>query len=197
MSAERRVYGPVQVAEFLGLARWQFDRARTAGTIPDVGAGRAAEILSDRLGVPVTPAGVVELSRRGVLPEVGSYKGWPLYSGLAIEGFTYPGVATEASSAGQLRTADASARYLRIRRTDFNHLTRLGLLTPTEWCPGPFDSSHRCRVPLYRAADLDAVRADTRIDWASVRSTQSRRHSPLARLTRGDLAALTPRGATS
>ena len=86
----RRDYGPVQLADHLGLARWQLDRAlaaglipgpdrprgrwsaqvadaalagieairAAAGTVPDLGAVRAAEILSGRLGVGMTADGV-------------------------------------------------------------------------------------------------------------------------------------------
>jgi hypothetical protein len=222
-------YGPCQLEDFLGLATWQFARARAAkliaapdlargrwsaevaeaalariaeitaavGSIPDVGAFRAAGALSERLGITVTPAGVAELARRELIPQAGDYKGWTLYSGLAIETFTDAAVAELATCEGELRTADGSAAYLRIRRTDFDHLIRLGLLTPAEWGHGPFDSRRCCSVPLYRTGDLDQVAADGRIDWPSVRNTQSRCHSPLARLTRGDLAALTPMGETS
>jgi hypothetical protein len=152
------------------------------GAIPDIGATRAAEILSARLGVIVSPAGVAELSRRGLLPEVGSFREWTLYDGRAIEAFADLGLAQEASGAGEMRTADAAAGYLQIRRSDFDHLTRTGLLRPADWAHGPFDSRHRFSVPLYRTADLDAAAADARIDWAAVRSTPLGRRSPLARL---------------
>src|SRR5438034_7669989 len=109
----RADYGPVQLAVFLGLERWQFARARQAGLIggpdrargrwsaaaaaaalgragqiraaaglvPDLGAVRAAGVLSGRLGVAVTADGVEELARRGLVPVAGSYKGWPVYDG--------------------------------------------------------------------------------------------------------------------
>jgi hypothetical protein len=192
----------------LGRGRWSAEVAENAlhriaeitaavGAIPDVGACRAAAALSGRLDVMVTPAGVAELARLGHLPEAGDYKGWILYSGLAIEAFTDAAAAQQATREGELRTADGSAAYLRIRRTDFNHLLRLGVLTAADWCPGPFDGRHRAGVPLYRTGDLDQVDADVRIDWDTVRTTPARCHSPLARLRRADFAAPTPRGATS
>jgi hypothetical protein len=169
---QRKDYGPIQLAEFLGLETWQFSRARAAGLIPapdrargrwsaetaqtvlgridqamriagiipgvdqipDLGAIRASEVLSARLGATVTPAGVIELARRDLIPEAGSFRGWPLYSGLAIEAFTDGRLAEEASRAGELRTAGNAASYLNIRRTDFGHLTRLGLVRPADWC---------------------------------------------------------------
>ena len=152
------------------------------GAVPDLGAVRAAEILSARLGVIVTADGVAELSRRGLLARAGWYKNWPLYDGPAIEAFTDPGAAAEASRAGNLHTADDAARYLRIRRTDFDHLTRAGLLAPAEWGHGPWDRRGTFSVPLYRTADLDHLAARTGIDWPAVRGTPARHRSPLAAL---------------
>src|SRR5262245_2210564 len=108
-------YGPVQLAEFLGLERWQLDRALTAGLIrgpdtrrgkwpsaiareaaarlkdiraavggiPDLGAVRAAAVLAERLGIPVTSDGVTELARRGLIPVTGDYKGSRCMTGVS------------------------------------------------------------------------------------------------------------------
>src|SRR6185437_10977785 len=141
----RADYGPVQLAVFLGLEQWQFARARqagliggpdrargrwaaaaaalaraaqiraAAGSVPDLGAVRAAGVLSGRLGVAVTADGVEELARRGLLLVADSYKGWPLYDGRVLEAFTGAAAAAEATRAGQLRTAAQAAAYLRIR----------------------------------------------------------------------------------
>ncbi|WP_183091712.1 hypothetical protein [Streptomyces radicis] len=40
------------------------------GELPDLGAVRAADILRERLGIPVTPDAVIELGRVGQLPTV-------------------------------------------------------------------------------------------------------------------------------
>jgi hypothetical protein len=150
--------------------------------IPDLGAVRAAEILTGRLGTPVSSDGVAELGRRGLLPVTGYYKGFPLYEGRALGTFTDAGAAAEATRAGQLRTADQAAAYLRIRRADLDHLTRAGLLTPARWGHGPFDRRNRPSVPLYRTADLDDLTAAPGIDWDEVRATPKGHRSPLARL---------------
>src|SRR5260370_13454214 len=110
---------------------------QAVGAIPDIGATRAAEILSARLGVIVTPAGVAELSRRGLLPEAGSFRDWILYDGQAIEAFADPGLAQEASRAGELRTADTAACYPPIRPCYFDHLTRSRPLRPAVPAPRP------------------------------------------------------------
>ena len=151
-------------------------------SVPDLGAVRAAEVLTGRLGTPVSSDGVAELGRRGLIPVTGHYKGFPLYDGRALETFADAGAAAEATRAGQLRTADQSARYLRIRRADLDHLTRAGLLTETGWGHGPYDRRTTRSVPLYRTADLDSLSAASGIDWDAVRATPKGHRSPLARL---------------
>jgi hypothetical protein len=210
----RRDHGPVQLATFLGLERWQLDRAlaaslipgpdrprgrwsaeaagtaltrigeirAAAGSVPGLGAVRAAEVLSLRLGAVVTGNGVAELARRGLIPVAGSYKGYPLYDGRALEAFTDVAAAIEATWAGHLRTADESAAYLRIRRSDLDHLVRAGLLAPANWGHGPFDRRDTFSVPLYRTGDLDDLAMRTDINWAAVRVVQAGRRSPLAAL---------------
>jgi len=153
-----------------------------AGSVSDLGAVRAAGVLSERLGVTVTADGVEELARRGLLPVAGSYKGWPLYDGRVLEGFTDAAAAAGATRAGELRTADQSAAYLRIRRSDLRHLTRCGLLAPAKWGRGPWDRRDTCSVPLYRTGDLDQLAARPGIDWAAVRAAPPGRRSPLKRL---------------
>jgi hypothetical protein len=214
--ATLREYGPVQLAEFLGLERWQLDRAlagslipspdtrgkwpaavaqeaaarlkdiRAAiGNIPDLGAMRAAEILTRRLGTPVTSDAVAELGRRGLIPVTGHYKGFALYDGRALEAFTDTSTAAEAARAGRLRTADQAAAHLRIRRADLDHLICAGLLTPAGWGRGPFDRRGTRSVPLYRTADLDDLEdivTARGIDWDTVRATPKGRRSPLASL---------------
>ena len=163
-----------------------------AGSVPDLGAVRAAGVLSGRLGVAVTAGGVEELARRGLLLVADSYKGWPLYDGRVLEAFTGAAAAAEATRAGQLRTAAQAAAYLRIRRSDLNHLTRSGMLTPAKWGRGPWDRRDTFSVSLYRTGDLDQLAARPGIDWAAIRVTPPGRRSPLARLAEAEtvLAAL-------
>jgi hypothetical protein len=172
------------------------------GSVPDLGAVRAAGVLAFRLGVPVTADGVEELARRDMLPVAGSYKSWPVYDGRALEAFADAAMAAEATRAGELRTADQSAAYLRIRRSDLNHLTRSKILTPVKWGRGPWDRRGMCSVPLYRTGDLDRLAARPGIDWTAVRATPPGRRSPLARLAEAEtvlaaLAALPGREAES
>ena len=163
-----------------------------AGSIPDLGAVRAAGVLSRRLGLEVTADGVEELARQGLLPVTGYYKQHALYDGRALEAFTGTGAAAEATRAGRLRTADQAAAYLRIRRSDLNHLTRSGVLKPVKYGHGPWDRRNEASVPLYRTGDLDQLTARPGIDWAAVRATPPGRRSPLAAIAEGEaiLAAL-------
>jgi hypothetical protein len=170
-------------APIVDAAAAQAEEIRAAtGSIPDLGAVRAAELLSGRLGLVVTADGVEELARRGLVPVAGSYKGWPLYDGQVLEAFADAAAAAGACRAGQLRTAGESAAYLRIRRSDLNHLTRAGMLRPAKWGRGPWDRHGTRSVPLYRTGDLDQLAARADIDWAAVRSAPPGRRSPLARL---------------
>ena len=163
-----------------------------AGTVPDLGAVRAAAVLSARLGLEVTADGVEELARRGLLPITGYYKDHALYDGRALEAFTDTGAASETTRAGQLRTADQAAEYLRVRRSDLNHLTRSGVLTPVKYGHGRWDRRNEISVPLYRTGDLDQLTTRPDIDWAAVRATLPGRRSPLADIAAAEavLAAL-------
>ena len=163
-----------------------------AGSIPDLGAVRAAGVLSRRLGLEVTADGVEELARQGLLPVTGYWKDHALYDGRALEAFTGTGAAVEATRAGRLRTADQAAGYLRIRRSDLNHLIRSGVLKPVKYGHGPWDRRNEASVPLYRTGDLDQLTGRPDIDWAAVRATRPGRRSPLAVIAEGEaiLAAL-------
>jgi hypothetical protein len=161
------------------------DIRAAVGTIPDLGAMRAADILTQWFGTPVTSDGVAELARRGLIPVAGHYKGFAVYDGRALEAFTDASAATEATRAGRLRIVGQAAGYLRIRRADLGHLIRAGLLTPARWAHGPFDRRDTRSVPLYRTADLDDLEdvvTACGIDWDAVRATPKGRRSPLAHL---------------
>jgi hypothetical protein len=139
---------------------------------------RAADVLTQRLGTPVTSDGVTELARRGLIPAAGHYKGFAVYDGRALEAFTDASAATQANRAGRLRIAGEAAEYLRIRRADLDHLIRAGLLTPAGWAHGPFDRRGTRSVPLYRTADLDDLEdivTASGIGWDAVRATPKRR----------------------
>jgi len=161
-----------------------------AGAVPDVGAHRAASMLADRFPdlEGVSADAVVELARRGLLPRAlgeggnpAEYKDHLLYCGRALEVFDDRAALEAAIVDGEMHTAGKAARYLRIRRADFDHLVRAGLIEPKGWGMGPFQRRRDVpEVPLYRAGDLAALAADSKIDWEAVRATPASRPSPLA-----------------
>jgi hypothetical protein len=173
---------PASAAED-ALAR--LDQIRAAvGTQPDVGAGRAAEVLSARFGISVPSDVLLELDRTGLVPCVGEYKGYPLYDGRALENFTDRGALDRAMASGRLLTRDEAARHLRIRLSDLGHLTGAQWLEPVTWVRSSWQRRRSApQVPLFRSADLSVLLAHPAIDWDAVRATPAGRPSPLARLT--------------
>ncbi|GAA4209124.1 hypothetical protein GCM10022252_75170 [Streptosporangium oxazolinicum] len=164
-----------------------------AGAIPDVGAHRAAEALTERfddLEVTVTANAVVELHRRGLLPQAldedgnpAEYKDHVLYCGRALEAFEDRTALLRAIVDGEMHTADEAAKQLLIRRTDFDHLVRAGRIEPKGWGRGPYQRRRDVpEVPLYRTGDLHALASDRGIDWEAVRATPAGRPSLLAAL---------------
>jgi hypothetical protein len=173
---------PVSVVD-AALARVDQIQAAT-GTLPDVGAGRAAEVLSARFGTDVDPDILLELDRMGAIPCVGDYKGYPLYDGRAIERFTDRQALDRAMAAGRLLTRDQAAGYLKIRRSDVGHLVAAHWLEPVTWVRSAWQRRRASpQVPLFRAGDLDILLTHPAIDWDAVRATPAGRPSPLARLT--------------
>ncbi|MET7799287.1 hypothetical protein [Streptomyces decoyicus] len=80
---------------------------------------------------------------------------------------------------------DQAAERLSVRRTDFNHMVRLGWIKATESIEVRFGTSRAgaVDVPLCRAADVDALpTARTELDWEQLRTVQKGRRSPLASL---------------
>jgi hypothetical protein len=153
-----------------------------AGSVPDYGAVRAAEELSRRLGMEVTADAVEELASRDLIPVTGYYKDNALYDGRAVERFTDTAAAASAARDGRLLTADESAAYLRIRRSDLDHLVRAGRLRHTRRGYSAWDRRGAPTVSLYRTGDLDTLAAAPGIDWQAVRGTPRGRRSPLAAL---------------
>ncbi|MGO4636364.1 hypothetical protein AB4225_36510 [Streptomyces sp. 2RAF24] len=157
------------------------------GSLPDMGATRAAELLAERFGIPVDADVLPELARKGLIPRTGDYKGHPLYDGLAVERFADRTALDKARHDGRLLDRHAAARHLDIRDSDFTHLTRARWLRPALHVR----SRHQPRraapsVALYRLGDLDVLLAHPAIDWDEVRATPKGRPSALARLATAD-----------
>jgi len=156
---------------------------RHAGSVPDLGAERAADLLTARLGVQVEPHAVHELGRQGRILIVGYYKDHPLYCGRTLE--TWQGIdeIEQANTVGERLTADRAANRLGIRKSDFAHLVRLGWIKPVAWGRGPYTAkSYSPDVPLYRAGDITDLLQDPAIDWDAARAVPAGKRSTLAAL---------------
>ena len=169
------------------------------GTIPDLGASRAAALLAERFGVDVDPDVLPELARMGLVPVAGEYHDHALYDGRALEAFTDRAALDQARVQGRLHTRAAAAAHLQIRPADVDHLVRAGLLTPVAWVHSSRQSRRaRPAVALFRYGDLEALlrpdepagppappgagTAGAGVDWDVVRATPAGRRSPLADL---------------
>jgi hypothetical protein len=156
------------------------------GTLPDIGAWRAAELLGERLGVEVSAETVMELGRKDLIPVTGEYKGNDLYSGRALERFTDRQALDAAAHSGRLHTKDQAAGYLQVRAADIDHLVRARWLQPVHWVHSSWQRrKDHPSVALFRRGDLDVLLAHPAIDWDDVRATPKGRPSALARLTAG------------
>jgi hypothetical protein len=163
--------------------------------VSGLGAGRCAQELSARLGVPVSKAAVEELAVRGLLGYAGTFKGCQLYDveGLAAVAVADAVAAEEAVSAARLMTRVQAARYLRVRQADFDLLVRTALIMPDDRKRGYWQGW----VRLFSRATLDAFAARPDIDWEAVRSTPRGRRSPLYELAEGELVMLALGGPTA
>ncbi|MFB7341286.1 hypothetical protein ACFCZ6_14610 [Streptomyces hydrogenans] len=165
------------------LAAQADDIRKATGTLPDLGATRAAEHLADRFGLPADADTVAELARAGHLPRVGDFKGHTLYDGLTLERFTDRDALARAHRDGRLLDRHQAAEHMGIRPVDLAHLIRAGLLRPATHVRSRYQSrrSHPA-IALYRRGTLDTLLADPAVDWDTVRATPKGGRSPLTAL---------------
>lgn len=161
------------------------DRIRAAvGAYPDVGAIRAAQILTDRFGIEVRADTVAELARKGLLPMVGEYRGHPVYDGQALEAFTDLAALRRAVVEGRLLARGEVAAVLGVRVCDLAHLIEAHWLEPVAHVHSVWQRRRAVpAVALFRAGDVEVLAHHPGIDWDAVRATPPGRSSPLAVLT--------------
>ncbi|MEU8952466.1 hypothetical protein [Streptomyces sp. NPDC048489] len=161
-------------------AEEQLEEIRAAiGSLPDVGASRAAAILGRRFGIEGLDYAVVwELARTDAIPAVGEFKGHPLYCGRALEAFHDRKLLERARQSGELLQVVGVARYLAVRRSDVMHLVRSRWLRPTSWAYSYYQPKKwGPQVALYRRGDLDVLLTHPAIYWDEVRATPRGRPS--------------------
>ncbi|MFB7942970.1 hypothetical protein [Streptomyces sp. NPDC056049] len=163
-------------------------RASLPGTLD---AYRAAERLTAALGDPlprcrprVTPAAIGHLARAGLLTHLAGEPAYPAVHPDQVAALArrrdLPALLDRHVPLGP----DQAAHRLGVRRTDFDHVVRLGWITPTGTVE--IDYKHHggiTDVPLYSAEDV-ALLAVTRpaVDWHAIRTLPTGRRSPLATL---------------
>lgn len=172
-----------------GLVQQRTAIARSVGALPDLGEQRAAEHLTARLGIEVEGHALPELARQGGILVVGYYeryfRDFPLYCGRTLETWPLDALAEveQANVAGERLTTDRVVDRLGVRRTDVEHLVRLGWLVPVDLVRSSrTPRSQPPDVPLYRAGDVTELLLSEAIDWEAVRGLRSGARSPFASL---------------
>lgn len=173
------------------------DRDAVAAGLPgDPLSGRqAADRIAEALGTPnvpgeptvVTAFVVRRFMAAGLLTELsGNLDGSLVHPSQVAEVCTRADLVELVAANAPLGPDQAAAR-LGVRRTDWDHMVRLGWVTPAEWREVQFGTSRAgaVDVPLYRAAEVDALpAAHPDVDWSALRAVGKGRRSPLAALGR-------------
>ncbi|MEW1637552.1 hypothetical protein AB0469_26205 [Streptomyces sp. NPDC093801] len=157
-----------------------------------IGAGAAADRLTEALGVPlpilrprVTASAIGHLVKAGLLVYLGGEAEFPDVHPDQVAALArrrdLPALLDRHVPLGP----DQAARRLGVRRTDFDLITgRLGWLSPV----GSVDIDYKRQggvttVPLYSAEDVALLEVvHPAVDWRAVRMVAAGRRSPLAAL---------------
>ncbi len=172
------------------------DREMITGSIPagPISGSQAAHQIAAAIGSPyilgepcaVKVFTVSQFVRLGHLTDLSGHpEELLLHPGQVAEVCTRPDLAALVAAESPLGPDQAADRLL-VRRTDWDHMVRLGWVAPAEWREVRFGTSRAgaVDVPLYRAVDVDALPdAHPEVDWEMLRSVGKGRRSPLASLT--------------
>ncbi|MER8237297.1 hypothetical protein [Streptomyces sp. NPDC094049] len=178
----------------------QWTRATVEATEPETlraallvrSAHQAAEQLTVALGDPLPPrrsavtvSAVARLVRAGLLVQLSDDPDFPVVHADQVAQLARRRDLAAALDRHVPLGPDQAAHRLGVRRTDLDHLVRLGYLTPTHTTTVKYPAAQGgpTTIPLYNAQDvalLDTVRPH--IDWTAVRATPPGRRSLLASL---------------
>ncbi|MGW1043705.1 hypothetical protein, partial [Streptomyces sp. NPDC002547] len=112
--------------------------------------------------------------------EPGQFGRWALEGIERLAGVEEPDVA-----GARMFGPDEAAEHMGVRRREFDYcveagwLTAVSQITRTVWTGQYRGYNKTVKVPLYRAADLDAVLRIEDVDWDKVRTLKPRQVSPL------------------
>jgi hypothetical protein len=166
---------------------------RAAMPTPPISGSAAANRIATALGTPNTPGQkanvtafvVRRLVDRGLLADLSAVPDGTLHHpGQVDQVCRHEDLAPLVAADTPLGPDQAAAR-LGVRRSDFDHLVRLGWIRSPQTIEVRFGTSRAgaVAVPLYTTADVDTVvTAHPEIDWEQLRTTGKGRRSPLAAL---------------
>lgn len=169
------------------------DAVRAAMPSPPVSGSAAADRIAAALGTPNTPGQkanvtsfvVRRLVDRGLLTDLSAVPDGTLHHpGQVDQVCRREDLAALVAADTPLGPEQAAAR-LGVRRSDFDHLVRLGWIRSPQAVEVAFGTSRAgaVSIALYTTADVDSVlTAHPEIDWAQLRAVGKGRRSPLAAL---------------
>lgn len=85
---------------------------------------------------------------------------------------------------------EQAAEHLEVRRVDFDYAVTAGWIRPADHIESQVSRRRWVTVPLYRTADVEALRDIPGIDWEQIRAARPGKPSPLRKYA----ALPTPRG---
>lgn len=168
------------------------DPAKIVKALPQpVTAGQAADLIAASLGIPNPPLGkpnvkawsVERFVARGLLLRLA-------YSPCEVNPAQVARLCLRRNIWGLLAEEtplgpDQSAARLGIRRSDWDHVVRLGWIEPSAWQRVQFGTSKAgaVDVPIYRSGDVDVIPGRRKqVDWEQLRGLGKGQRSPLAKL---------------
>ncbi|MGW7101632.1 hypothetical protein [Streptomyces sp. NPDC054838] len=152
-----------------------------------------ADRLAQALGTPNPPGGparvsvatVREMVAAGFLVDLSDVPDRPLFQPDQVADLAGRADLDRLIADAALLGPEQCAARLRVRRTDFDHLVRLGWITCAQQVKAKFGAARggTVRIPLYRSADVDRIPTDhPEVDWPAVRAVGKGRRSPFAEL---------------
>ncbi|MFB6881268.1 hypothetical protein ACFCY8_10580 [Streptomyces noursei] len=155
----------------------------------------AADRIAEALGTPnptasgeranVTSFVVRRFIDRGLLTELSANPDGSLLNPDQVDAVCAREDLAELVAGDSPLGPDQAADRISVRRTDFDHMLRLGWIKPAEWREVRYGTSRAgaVDVPLFRCKDVDALPAShAEVDWGQLRSVGKGRRSPLAAL---------------
>ncbi|MEU9015923.1 hypothetical protein AB0D12_41095 [Streptomyces sp. NPDC048479] len=175
---------------------WQWSRAavealdaaiRAALPGQPISGGAAADPIAEALGTPNVIGETSFVVRRFIdrLTELSANPDGSMLDHGQVTEVSQREDLAELVAADARIGPDQAAMRLSVRRTEFDHMVRLGWIKPADSIEVGLGISRggTVEVALYRVADVDAL-PTTRIevDWEQLRVVQKGRRSPLAAL---------------